>query len=142
MSTPIENLLSRLDQLREIKRGAWQARCPAHEDKSPSLAIKETGDGVVLLRCFAGCGAHEIVSAVGLELSDLFPRLENFDHSQPGKPQRRPFSATDVLKAVLHELHVIAVCAGKLRNEALTAEDSARLTLALKRVFNAAQGVV
>jgi len=142
MSSSLENLLARLDSVRETNRGAYQARCPAHDDKSPSLAIKETGDGVVLLRCFAGCSAHEITSAVGLELSDLFPTQENFNHSQPGKPLKKPFSAADVLRAVIHEVTIIAVVAGKLRNEGLTPEDSARLTLALQRVFNASAGIV
>jgi len=142
MSAAIETLLSRLEGVRETTRGAYQARCPAHEDKSPSLAVKETSDGTILIRCFAGCSAHEITSAVGLELSDLFPKQENFNHSLPGKPLRKPWSASDVLRAVQHELHVVAVCAGQLRNEGLTPEDSARLTLALQRVFNASAGIV
>ena len=142
MSSPFQMLIARLDAVQEKERGKWIARCPSHDDKSPSLAIKETGDGTVLVRCFAGCNAYEIVSAVGLELSDLFPKFEKFDHSRPGKPQRKPFTSSDVLRAVLHELHVVAVCAGQLRSEGLAAEDSARLTLALRRVFNASAGVV
>lgn len=142
MSGPIETLFARLDAVAETARGKWVARCPAHNDKSPSLSIKETTDGVVLLRCFAGCSAFEVVNAIDLELSDLFPRQENFDHSQPGKPQRKPFHAADVLRAVLHEITVIGVCGGKLRHEGLTPEDAARLTLALQRVFNASAGVV
>ena len=142
MSGPIETLFARLDSVAETARGKWVARCPAHNDKSPSLSIKETTDGVVLLRCFAGCSAFEVVNAIDLELSDLFPRQENFDHSQPGKPQRKPFNAADVLCAVLHEITVIGVCGGKLRHEGLTPEDAARLTLALQRVFNASAGVV
>jgi hypothetical protein len=37
--------------------------CPAHEDKSPSLSIKDTGDKI-LLHCFAGCSFEEIVSVL------------------------------------------------------------------------------
>ena len=66
-------LLDRLDGVRETGRGRWLARCPAHADRSPSLSITEGDDGRVLVHCFAGCGAAEIVAAVGLELSDLFP---------------------------------------------------------------------
>ena len=138
----VEALLARLEKVKANGADKWVALCPAHDDKSPSLAVKQTSDGTILIRCFAGCGACEIVSAIGLELSDLFPKLENFDHSKPGKTQRMPWSASDVLRAVLHELHVIAVCAGKLKNEGLTPEDSARLTLALQRVINASAGVV
>ena len=142
MSGPIETLIARLDLARETGRGKWVARCPAHDDRSPSLAIRETTDGTILLRCFAGCAAFEVVNAIGLELSDLFPKQENFDHSQPGKPQRKPFHAADVLRAVLHEITVIGVCGGKLRHEGLTPEDAARLSLALQRVFYASAGVV
>ena len=142
MTNPIETLIARLDSAKETERGKWVARCPAHDDKSPSLAVKETTDGTILLRCFAGCSAFEVVDAIGLELGDLFPRQDNFDHTQPGKPQRKPFNAADVLRAVLHEITIIAVCAGKLRHEGLTPEDAARLSLALQRVFNASAGVV
>ena len=142
MSDPLETLINRLDSVKEKESGKWVARCPAHDDTTPSLAIKQTMDGTVLMRCFAGCSAYEIVNAVGLELSDLFPNRENFDHSQPGKPQRKPFNASDVLRAVLHEITVIAVCADKLRHDGLSPEDSARLTLALQRVFTASAGVV
>jgi AAA domain len=33
----------------------WQALCPYHDDKMPSLSISEGGDGRVLVHCHAGC---------------------------------------------------------------------------------------
>ena len=50
-----------------------RARCPAHEDKTPSLDIKigDSGDRVVLI-CRAHCTAEEVVEALGLEMRDLF----------------------------------------------------------------------
>ena len=33
----------------------WMAPCPAHDDRTPSLAIGESSDGHILLHCFAGC---------------------------------------------------------------------------------------
>ncbi|MBK6590648.1 MAG: DUF3987 domain-containing protein [Acidobacteria bacterium] len=53
------------------------ARCPAHDDKSPSLSITEKDDKV-LVHCFAGCTPDEILSAVGLEFRDLFLNDEPF----------------------------------------------------------------
>lgn len=50
----------------------WQAKCPAHDDRSPSLSIRETEDGRTLLHCFAGCGLDAILSASGLAMADLF----------------------------------------------------------------------
>ena len=66
-------LIERLDHCRQTRESEWIARCPAHQDSSPSLTIKEETDGRVLVHCFAGCGALDVITAVGLEWSDLFP---------------------------------------------------------------------
>lgn len=68
-----EKLLSRLEGVRPCGAGRWMAACPAHDDKSPSLSVRELEDGRVLAHCFSGCGAADILSAVGLSLADLFP---------------------------------------------------------------------
>ena len=47
-------LLSRLDGVKKTGHGQWIARCPAHEDRSPSLSIAEKDDRV-LVHCHAGC---------------------------------------------------------------------------------------
>ena len=88
-----ETLLSMLDKVRKTGPDRYIARCPSHDDKSPSLTIRESDDGKVLVHCFAGCSVHEIVHAVGLELSDLFPPRQTY-----GKPQHRAFSAADALR--------------------------------------------
>ena len=49
------------------------ASCPAHVDTRPSLSLKETPVGVVLLHDFGGCPTPKIVHAIGLRLADLFP---------------------------------------------------------------------
>lgn len=51
----------------------WSVRCPAHEDRSPSLSIGLGEDGRFLLHCFVGCSPESIVKAVGLTMRDLFP---------------------------------------------------------------------
>lgn len=87
-STAADRLLSRLEGVRSRGPGSWIARCPAHPDRSPSLSIRETSDGTVLLKCFSGCGAADIVAAVGLSLGDLFPPRPAFSHTgqRPGRP--------------------------------------------------------
>lgn len=47
----------------------WQ--CPAHEDRTPSLAVDDAGDKV-LMRCHAGCQPDDVLAALGLEFTDLF----------------------------------------------------------------------
>lgn len=47
------------------------ARCPAHKDNSPSLSVAEKGDKILIF-CHAGCDRDSILSALGIEISDLF----------------------------------------------------------------------
>jgi protein tyrosine phosphatase len=54
------------------------AKCPAHQDNSPSLSISEGYDGRVLVHCFAGCTHTAVLAALGLRSSDLFPGLPPF----------------------------------------------------------------
>lgn len=54
----------------------WAARCPAHEDRSPSLTLSEGRDGRVLLHCHAGCTFDGIIAALGLAASDVSPPSE------------------------------------------------------------------
>lgn len=57
---------------RRTGTGRWLARCPAHDDHSPSLSISEGRDGRVLVRCWAGCLTAEVVKALGIRMTDLF----------------------------------------------------------------------
>jgi DNA primase len=43
---------------------AWMARCPAHEDREPSLSIADARDGKVLVRCHAGCDQRDVITAL------------------------------------------------------------------------------
>jgi putative DNA primase/helicase len=44
--------------------GGWAARCPAHDDHSPSLSIRDAGGNKVLLRCHAGCHQERVIAAL------------------------------------------------------------------------------
>lgn len=66
----IDLITSRLSHVRPAGKG-FVARCPAHEDRDPSLSITETGDRV-LLHCHAGCSTQDILDAIGLEWADVF----------------------------------------------------------------------
>jgi hypothetical protein len=127
----VDNLLSHLDKVKPTAKGCFIARCPAHEDKSPSLTIRELDDGRVLLHCFGGCSVHEVLDAVGLDMAALFPPRE----IQHGKPERRPFPAADVLRAIGFEsLVVCAAAVTMMSGEAFTQVDRDRLILATERI--------
>lgn len=51
--------------------GKWQARCPAHDDHSPSLSIAEGREGFTLIHCWAGCSTSAVLAALGLTWRDL-----------------------------------------------------------------------
>lgn len=51
--------------------GTTVAQCPAHDDRNPSLAIRDN-HGQALVYCHAGCSTEDVVNALGLTLSDLF----------------------------------------------------------------------
>ncbi len=67
----IDEVLSHFESVRRNGRG-YVARCPAHEDRVPSLSIKEAG-GRVLLYCFGGCKTADVLAAAGLTWADLGP---------------------------------------------------------------------
>jgi hypothetical protein len=66
----LNDLLGRLDGVKP-RRDGWQARCPAHGDRTPSLSIN-VRDERILVNCFAGCRPEAVVSAIGLSMADLF----------------------------------------------------------------------
>jgi hypothetical protein len=61
-----------LVRAQRIGAGRWKARCPAHNDRSPSLSIREGDDGRVLVLCRAGCSLDSILAALKLAKRDLF----------------------------------------------------------------------
>lgn len=87
----VDLLLSKLDKVTKKQGGGWMARCPAHKDGNPSLAIDEK-DGKTLLKCFAGCTSDAIIGAVGLTWKDLMPKEK--PAYQPSQPQQSQIVAT------------------------------------------------
>jgi len=70
---------------RKVGQG-WTARCPAHDDREPSLSIRDS-DGKVLVRCHAGCDQCDVIAA--LKARGLWDGKE---HSTLWKPRRRKVS--------------------------------------------------
>jgi len=128
-----ENLTLLLNQLHKVKligHGQYIAACPSHNDKNPSLAIRHTDDGTILIKCFAGCSAYEVVSATGLSLTDLFPK-----ESTHSKPTRTPFPATAILRCIQTEALIVTTAALNISDgKLLTNEDLKRLVLAASRI--------
>lgn len=120
-SACLENILSRLDKVKSAGAKGWKACCPAHHDNSPSLAISETSDGTVLLKCWAGCSAQAVVEAIGLELRHLFPGVQR-ERSGPSKA------------AINHERTIYLIGVEQIEKGELTGEDLERFNLAKQRL--------
>jgi hypothetical protein len=77
----LEAILSRLQAVRRCGEG-WIARCPAHQDRNPSLSIRKS-NGKILLHCFAGCTVDAVCAALGIAVRDLFEKLGNLHRQEP-----------------------------------------------------------
>jgi CHC2 zinc finger len=135
----VEDLINRLHKAKKTGPGKWNARCPAHEDKSPSLSIAEK-DGVILLHCFAGCEVADICGAIGVEVKDLFPPKDD-----NWKPDEKPvrfsggrFTAVDALRCLRDEGFVIGLLASDMgEGKMLSATEQDRLGVAIGRIATA-----
>jgi hypothetical protein len=124
-------LLDRLELVLETGPNRWMARCPAHSDRLPSLSIRELVGGRVLLHDFGGCEVGEILAALGLSISDLF---ENAIGQQLARSSSR-IPAGDVLAAIDHEVHVVAVIAADLlEHRAIDQPTCERLAAAVAKI--------
>ena len=71
--------------------GEWQrngglCRCPAHDDRTPSLSVRP-GERRLLFHCFAGCETGKVIRALGT-LHLLGPKLSGQDWSTASGPDR------------------------------------------------------
>jgi len=138
----IQIFLSRLDHAQQYGKG-YRARCPAHgSDRNRSLSIAVADDGRMLLKCFAGCSALDVVHAIGLELKDLFPARIAANMTPAERRQLRQLAKQSQWAAALEvltlEARIVAVAADQIAQaEPLNDPDRDRLGLALERITSA-----
>ena len=138
MSTaPIDRILPLLPNVKQRQPGQYSASCPgpnhANGDRNPSMSVRETPDGAVLLHCFSGCTVHEIVAALGLEMTDLFPPKEKTGREPTRYP--RLLTASQALELLEREALLVTVAAANVRHGvALSQGDIDRLTQAAGRI--------
>jgi hypothetical protein len=135
----ITALLDRLDAVRQTGPGRWIARCPGplheHGDRRPSLSIRETGDGKLLVRCFAGCDTEAVLQALGLTWAALFP----YDPYAPEDCASATIPATDLLEIIDHEVLVAVLILSDIEKSrgVATSGQMERLTRAAARIGKA-----
>lgn len=137
--TPVEKVLGMLAKVKG-RNGSWTACCPAHNDKGPSLAIRELDDGRVLLHCFAGCETLSVVQALGMDMTDLFPP-DNKRREYPvegSKSVKPAFYASDLMRIIAFETLVVTICAYDMsQGKKISPADRARLIISQQRIEEA-----
>lgn len=87
---------------------AWMARCPAHDDRAPSLSIADARDGKVLVRCHAGCDQRDVIAALrargvwGRDEGRPIPIARRPDQLLPVKPDGGAIKRTEAALAIWH----------------------------------------
>lgn len=130
---PADTLIAKLQGVKPTGKGRWMAKCPAHEDGSPSLSIRELDDGRVLIHDFGGCETSAVLQALNLGLNDLFEGpLQRWL-----PPIRAGFSADELLISLRHETFVALTIIQAAQESALTPEGMERLEKAVIRIGKA-----
>lgn len=134
----VNQLLQRLAGVRGNGENAWVARCPAHEDRSPSLTVKLVPDGRILMHCFAGCGTDNVLGALGLGMTDLFPEPLAMHRPRVSLP----FSPMDALQCLQREAGVVMIVASDIaEGKPVTAEHADRAAEAAGRIYAAMEAI-
>jgi hypothetical protein len=81
------------------------AQCPAHDDTNPSVSFAEGVDGRLVAFCHAGCPIEEIVRALDLQMSDLYPN----DHRWAPKSRQPKLVAERPIVMVEQVLEVAGI---------------------------------
>lgn len=137
-------LLDRLDGVQKSGAG-WRARCPACGGRSRKLVVTEASDRV-LLHCFGSCEPIAVLQAVGLNWGDVMP-----PRHWPASPEERRRARrairesgwTAALSVLALESKVALIAARQLAQwQHLSADDDARLALAVERIDHACSVLV
>lgn len=94
MVDPLDHVLGKLESVTGRNK-QYTAKCPAHPDDQPSLRISVGKEDQVLLKCQRGnpCSVEDIVSAMGLEMKDLWPAS-----TQTARKPKKQKKLTDTYK--------------------------------------------
>ncbi|HVC52759.1 MAG TPA: toprim domain-containing protein [Stellaceae bacterium] len=116
--TPGEALTARLG-------GRWhgtygEARCPAHDDRSPSLSIRD-GDQAPLLKCHAGCDQRAVLAAIR-SAGGAVEKCEPRNNHTATERHRREAETRELVSKIWREARPIAGTLGEsyLRERGIT----------------------
>lgn len=135
----IGSLLSRLKRVKKTGNGRWIASSPTRSDKTPSLSIRETPDGKILLHDFGGASPGEVLDAIGMNWLDLYPPKPETHSVKPTHSGVNPY---DALRCIANDCLVVLIAARMTINgEKLAESDMERLAKSVEVMQGALHAV-
>lgn len=139
---PETRLLGLLENVRAAGQGSHRADCPIGHRSRGSLSITLKDDGMLLLKCWSGCTALEVLNVVGLELADLYDRPVTANMTPGQQRELREKVKMARWKAarddLIVEINALLLAAGQAyRGEPINDTDMDRMKLAGVRIRNA-----
>lgn len=148
--SPMDRLLQVHEQAtgNKVQRSGngYRISCAACGTASRKVAVTEADNGSILLHAFCGHSPTEVLAAIGLNLTDLFPLR---DLRTMGPEQRRELRRQSLitkhqaaLSVLETEATVLLIAANKLGDgEPLNDTDLTRVRVAALRVFDAREAL-
>ena len=90
-----DNVFSKLSHLKKVGNNRWRSRCPAHDSDGQSLSLAIADDDRLLIKCHAGCGALDVLHALGCSWEDCFPEMDKHHRSLAQDFNIRPKGSID-----------------------------------------------
>lgn len=136
----IDAVLHRLERAQRSGHG-WRADCPIGHKTHGTLSVAQGDDGRVLLHCFAGCSAGDVLGALGLNLADVMParlRDDSPDARRSARERFRVASLTAAAGVIEREARIVHMAGcDLLAGRMLPPADVRRLGEAVERIASA-----
>jgi hypothetical protein len=134
-----EVLAQRLDHCRRYGE-SYRARCPACDDKRDALSVRD-GDQRLLVHCFRGCAAEDVLAAAGLRWADVQPPPgwpRSAEEDRAARKAMREIGWSAALSTLALESKIVAIAAREILEKwFLKDEELRRLQVAMSRIDGA-----
>jgi hypothetical protein len=134
-------VLDRLARVKLTRPSQYAAACPVCLSKAGRpIAVRELDDGRTLLHAFCGCSTEDVLLALGLTLTDLYPqRLPGTGPAGGYASTHSKIPARDLLEVISAEVSVVSIIAARMLDgkKPTTEADWPRLAKAAARIHRA-----
>ena len=103
------------------------------------MSVRETADSTVLIKCFAGCSALDIIKKVGMKPADLFPKEYRAPITQRGPARPNHWHAKqDAMKTIMRETQLVGLIAADIaEGRPVSTQDAERCMTAVAQIQQA-----